>query len=97
MHALCADGFAALPERPISVRLPTMTRADLDALGQLLNVAATRGETWAAPRLRQWLATARGVSISTGQLGMLLRRERLRWERTKRPVRHHGHVTNPRS
>ena len=41
-----------------------------------------------APRLRHWLATERGIQISTGRLGVLLRRERVRWKRTKQSVRH---------
>lgn len=88
LTAFLADGFAALPDRPIPGRPPTIRRADLDALGQLLDAAATRGETWTTPRLRQWLATTRGVPISSDRLGRLLRRERLRWKRTKPSVRH---------
>jgi transposase len=88
LKAFLADGFAALPDRHIPGRPPTIRRADLDALGQLLDAAAARGETWTTPRLRQWLATERGVHISTDRLGVLLRRERLRWKRTKHSVRH---------
>jgi transposase len=88
LKAFLVDGFAALPDRPIPGRPPTIRRADLDALGQLLDVAAARGETWTAPRLRHWLATERGVHISSDRLGVLLRRERLRWKRTKHSVRH---------
>jgi transposase len=88
LKAFLADGFAALPDRPISGRPPAVTRADLDALGQLLDAAAPRGETWTTPRLRQWLASERGVRISTGRLGVLLRRDRMRWKRTKHSVRH---------
>ena len=88
LKAFLADGFAALPDRPIAGRPPAVTRADLDALGQMLDAAALRGETWTTPRLRHWLATERGVQISSGRLGVLLRRERLRWKRTKHAVRH---------
>jgi transposase len=88
LTAFLAGGFAVLPDRPISGRPPVVTRADLDALGQLLDAAAARGETWTTPRLRHWLATERGVQISTGRLGVLLRRERVRWKRTKHSVRH---------
>ena len=88
LKAFLAEGFAALPDRPVPGRPPTIRRADLDALGQLLDAAAARGETWTTPRLRQWLATERGVQISTDRLGVLLRRERLRWKRTKPSVRH---------
>lgn len=88
LKAFLADGFAALPDRPIPGRPPTIRRADLDALGQLLDAAAARGETWTTPRLRHWLATTRGVRISTDRLGVLLRREGVRWKRTKPSVRH---------
>ena len=88
LKAFVADGFAALPDRPIPGRPPSIRRADLDALGQLLDTAAAQGETWTTPRLRQWLARERGVRISTDRLGRLLRRERMRWKRTKHAVRH---------
>jgi len=88
LTAFLTDGFAALPDRPIPGRPPRVRRADLDALGQLLDAAAARGETWTTPRLCRWLATARGVRISTDRLGVLLRRERMRWKRTKHSVRH---------
>jgi putative transposase len=88
LTAFGAGGFAALPDRPLPGRPPTIRQADLDAIGQLLDAAAVRGETWTTPRLRHWLATTRGVHISTGRLGVLLRRERLRWKRTKPSVRH---------
>src|SRR5438270_265672 len=63
--AFLADGFAALPDRPIAGRPPLVRRADLDALGQLLDTAAAQGETWTTPRLCHWLARERGVHIST--------------------------------
>jgi transposase len=88
LKAFLAQGFAALPDRPIPGRPPTIRRADLDALGQLLDTAAARGETWTTPRLREWLRRERGVHLSTDRLGVLLRRERLRWKRTKHSVRH---------
>jgi transposase len=88
LKAFVAGGFAALPDRPIPGRPPTMTRADLDAIGHLLDAAAARGETWTTPRLRHWVATTRGIQISTGRLGVLLRREHVRWKRTKQSVRH---------
>jgi transposase len=88
LKAFLVDGFAALPDRPIAGRPPTIRRTDLEAIGQLLDAAATRGETWTTPRLRHWLATERGVQISTDRLGVLLRRERVRWKRTKHSVRH---------
>jgi transposase len=88
LTAFGADGFAALPDKPVPGRPPTVRCADLEVLGQLLDGAATRGETWTRPQLVRWLATQRGVHISPQRLGVLLRRERFRWKRTKRSVRH---------
>ena len=88
LKTFLATGCDALPDRPIPGRRPTVTRADLTAVGALLDASAREGRAWTTPRLRQWLATARGVQISTDRLGVLLRRERLRWKRTKPSVRH---------
>jgi transposase len=88
IKAFVAEGFAALPDRPSPGRPPTVTRADLDAVGQLLDEAAAQGQTWTKTRLVRWLAQERGVTITPQYLGVLLRRERFRWKRTKRSVRH---------
>jgi transposase len=88
LKAFLDSGFAALPDRPVPGCPPTVTPADVAALGHLLDEAAAQGHTWTTPQLRHWLATERGVHISTGRLGVVLRRERLRWKRTKRSVRH---------
>jgi transposase len=88
LKAFLDSGLAALPDRPVPGRPPTVTPADVAALGHLLDEAAAQGHTWTTPQLRHWLATERGVHISTGRLGVVLRRERLRWKRTKRSVRH---------
>jgi transposase len=88
LKAFLDSGFAALPDRPVPGRPPTVTPAAVAALGHVLDEAAAQGHTWTTPQLRHWLATERGVHISTGRLGVVLRRERLRWKRTKRSVRH---------
>ena len=88
IKAFVAEGFAALSDRPIPGRPPTVTRADLDALGHLLDEAATQGQTWTKTRLARWLAQQRGVSITPQHFGVVLRRERFRWTRTKCAVRH---------
>ncbi len=87
LKAFLADGFGALPDRPIPGRRPTITRADLDAVSALRDAAAQGGRSWTTPQLRHWLATERSVRVSTGRLGVLLRRARFRWKRTKRSVR----------
>jgi len=43
LKAFLADGFDALPDRPIPGRRPTVTRADLAAVGALLDAAAQGG------------------------------------------------------
>jgi transposase len=86
--AFRAGGFEALPDRPLPGRPPTVTRADLDALGQLLDAAAAHGQTWTKTHLVRWLAHERGVTISPQHLGVLLRRARFGWKRPKRSVRH---------
>lgn len=88
LKAFGAEGFAALSDQPSPGRPPTVTRADLDALGHLLDEAATQGQTWTKTRLARWLAQERGVLVTPQHLGVLLRRERFRWKRTKRSVRH---------
>ncbi len=88
LNAFLADGFAALPDRSMPGRPPTVTRADLDAVGRLLDASAQDGRAWTVAHLRQWLATERHVRISAGRLAALLRRERFRWKRTQRSVRH---------
>jgi transposase len=88
LTAFLDRGFAALPDQPIPGRPPTVGPADLAALGQLLDAAAPKGQTWTRPQLVRWLAQQRGVVISPQRLGVLLRRERFRWKRTKRSVRH---------
>ena len=88
IKAFVAEGFAALSDRPIPGRPPTVTRADLDAVGHLLDEAAPQGQTWTKTRLARWLTQERGVTITPQHLGVVLRRERFRWKRTKRSVRH---------
>ncbi len=88
LEAFLADGFAALPDRPVPGRPPTVTRADLDALGRLLDAAAPEGCPWTVAHLRQWLASERRVQISAGRLAALLPRDRFYWKRTHHSVRH---------
>jgi transposase len=87
LKAFVAQGFAALSDRPIPGRPPTVTRADLDAVGHLLDAAAPQGQTGTKTPLVRWLAQERGVIVTPQHLGVLLRRERFRWTRTKRSVR----------
>lgn len=88
IKAFLAQGFTGLDDRPIPGRTPRASAADLAALCQLLDEAATRGQTWTAPQLASWLARERGVQLSTSRLRVLLRAQDMRWKRTKRSVRH---------
>lgn len=88
LTAFLAGGFVALPDRPIPGRPLTVTRAALDAVGALLDAAATHGQTWTKARLVRWLAREQGVVVTPQHLGVLLRQARFRWKRTKRSVRH---------
>jgi len=88
LKAFLADGFAALPDRPIPGRPPTITTQHLAALGELLDHAATIGQTWTVPHLIAWLEREHRVTISARQLHRLLRRHRFRWKRTKPDLGH---------
>jgi transposase len=65
-----------------------VTAADLAVVEQLLDGAARQGQTWTLPRLARWLQEQRGVSISAGRLGVLLKARGFHWKRTKRSLRH---------
>lgn len=88
IKAFLDEGFEALADRPIPGRPPRAGAEDLAALGQLLDEAATQGQTWTAAQLTAWLADIRGVVVSTDRLKRLLRKHRFRWKRTTRSVHH---------
>jgi transposase len=52
---------------------------DLDAAEELLRQAAWQGQVWTMGQLAAWLARCRGVQISRGRLGALLRARGCRW------------------
>ena len=70
-------------------------RGVLAAVEALLDAAAERGEAWTVPRLVEWLATERHVTISAGRLGVVLNARGFRWKRTKRPLQHKADPTLP--
>jgi transposase len=88
VKAFLAGGFAALPDRPRPGRPPTLLVAHLEAVEALLDAAATRGETWTAPRLAGWLAETHRVRVDPEYLAARLRRRKFRWKRTERTVQH---------
>lgn len=74
-----AGGLDGLADRPRAGRPPRLTDQDLDAVQELLRQAAQRGQGWTAGQLAAWLAHCRGVQLSPGRLGVLLRARGCRW------------------
>jgi transposase len=74
-----AGGLDALADRPRAGRPPRLSGQDLGAVEALLRQAAARGQVWTAGQLAAWLAGCRGVQVSPGRLGALLRARGWRW------------------
>jgi transposase len=88
IKAFLENGFAALPDRPIPGRPSTITEEHLQAVEELLDEAAGKGETWTCPQVVRWLEETFQVKISAGRLGVLLAARGFRWKRTKPDVAH---------
>jgi transposase len=78
-------GLDALADRPRAGRPPRLSGHDLGAVEELLRQAASRGQVWTMGQLAAWLAHCRGVQISRGRLGALLRQRGCRWTSPGRP------------
>jgi transposase len=78
-------GLDALADRPKAGRPPRLSEHDLDAVQALLRQAAASGQVWTMGQLAAWLATTRGVQISRGRLGALLRQRGCCWTSPGRP------------
>jgi transposase len=84
-----AEGFAGLADRPRAGRPPRLSAADLAGLEERLDEDAASGaRTWTLGQAAGWLAEERGVAISPGHLGEVLKRRDFRWKRTKRSTAH---------
>ena len=83
-----ADGFAALADAKRSGRPATLLPEHLQALEQLLDESALKGQAWSLPLMVEWLKTRFGISISTERLSVLLKKRKFRWKRTQRSLRH---------
>jgi transposase len=79
-------GLDALADRPRSGRPPRLSDPDLDAVQELLRQAARQGQVWTMGQLAVWLAGRRGVQLSPGRLGALLRQRGWRWRLPGRPA-----------
>jgi transposase len=85
LRRVVAGGLDALADRPRSGRPPRLGDHDLGAVEELLRQAAGQGQVWTMGQLAAWLATTRGVQISRGRLGALLRQRGCRWTSPGRP------------
>jgi transposase len=72
-------GLDELADRPRVGRPTRLSQHDLEAVEVLLGQAAAAGRVWTAGQLAAWLAHRRGVRISRGRLGALLRARGCRW------------------
>ena len=85
LRRVVAGGLDALADRPRTGRPPRLSDQDLGAVEELLRQAAASGQVWTMGQLAAWLARCRGVQISRGRLGMLLRQRGCRWTSPGRP------------
>jgi transposase len=85
LRRVVAGGLDALADRPRVGRPPRLSNHDLGAVEALLRQAAASGQVWTAGQLAAWLTVARGVQISRGRLGALLRQRGCRWTSPGRP------------
>jgi transposase len=79
LRRVVAGGLDGLADRPRAGRPPRLSSSDLDAVEELLSQAARQGEVWTTGQLAAWLAATRGVQVSRGRLGALLRQRGCRW------------------
>lgn len=79
LRRVVAGGLDALADRPRAGRPPRLSDQDLGAVEELLRQAARQGQVWTTGQLAAWLAATRGVQISRGRLGALLRQRGCRW------------------
>jgi transposase len=85
LRRVVAGGLDGLADRPRSGRPPRLGDHDLGAVEALLRQAARRGQVWTVGQLAAWLAATRGVQVSRGRLGALLRQRGCRWTSPGRP------------
>ena len=85
LRRVLAGGLDALADRPRAGRPPRLSDHDLDAVEALLRQATASGQVWTMGQLAAWLAATRGVQVSRGRLGALLRQRGCRWTSPGRP------------
>jgi transposase len=85
LRRVMTGGLDALADRPRAGRPPRLGDHDLGAVEELLRQAARQGQVWTMGQLAAWLAATRGVQVSRGRLGALLRQRGCRWASPGRP------------
>jgi len=88
LHRFGTAGFDALPDAPRAGRPPRASRADLDAVEQMLDAAAAAGQTWTLPAIADWLQRTQGVALSSSWISVLLHKDGFRYKRTRDSLRH---------
>jgi transposase len=79
LRRVVAGGLDALADRPRAGRPRRLSDHDLGAVEELLRQATRQGQVWTMGQLAAWLAATRGVQVSRGRLGALLRQRGCRW------------------
>lgn len=98
LHRFESGGTAAMADASRSRRPPKVSRADLDAVEEMLNESTeVGGPSWTLPRLAAWLAAERGVIVHSSRLSVLLKQDGFRYKRTRTSVRHKADETLQRS
>jgi transposase len=92
LHRYLDHGLDAVADAPRTGRPPRASRADLDALEEMLDASAAQGITWTLPAIAAWLERTRGVHLSSSWISVLLHRDGFRYKRTRD---HLGHKANP--
>jgi transposase len=88
LKAFEGAGFAALADAERSGRPATLLPQHLQALEQMLDEAATKGQAWSLPLMVDWLKTQFGITIGIERLSVLLKKRKFRWKRTQRSLHH---------
>jgi putative transposase len=85
IKAFLAEGFDALPDKPHPGQSSALSPAIWEALTSQIDRAK---RTWTAEDLADWIETEFGVRRSVPHLRRMLRRWRLKYKRTGRPIHH---------
>ncbi len=85
IKAFIAGGFDALTNKPRGGDTSDVTPAMLEAARAEI---AKGSRTWSASQVADWVAEQHGVCISPGRMRVHLKRAKLSYQRTSRPLHH---------